>query len=117
VDATIIHPPPSTKNRDKKRDPDAHQTKKGIQWYFGMKMHIGVDSKTKLVHLVVVTAAKVHGSRILPDLLHRDETHAWGDSAYVGQKSVLKEAASGARDFTQKKAFRGSRHHDLPVST
>jgi IS5 family transposase len=110
VDATIIHSPPSTKNKDKKRDPDAHQTKKGNQWYFGMKMHIGVDSKTKLVHAVVVTAANVHDSRILPDLLHGDETRVWGDSAYAGQKAVMKEVAPNARDFTQKKA---SRHRPL----
>lgn len=110
VDATIIHSPPSTKNRDKKRDPDAHQTKKGNQWYFGMKMHIGVDSKTKLVHTVVVTAANVHDSRILPDLLHGEETRVWGDSAYAGQKVVMKEAAPNVRDFTQKKA---SRHRQL----
>ena len=110
VDATIIHSPPSTKNRDKKRDPDANQTKKGNQWYFGMKMHIGVDSKTKLAHTVVVTAANVHDSRILPDLLHGDETRVWGDSAYAGQKTAMKEAAPNARDFTQKKA---SRHRQL----
>ena len=110
VDATIIHSPPSTKNKDKKRDPDAHQTKKGNQWYFGMKMHIGVDSQTKLVHAVVVTAANVHDSQVLPDLLHGGETRVWGDSAYASQKAAMKEAAPNARDFTQKKA---SRHRQL----
>src|SRR6266849_5007768 len=59
VDATIIHAPSSTKNREEKRDPEMHQTKKGKQWYFGMKAHVGVDSKTKIIHTAVVTAANV----------------------------------------------------------
>jgi len=60
VDATIISAPSSTKNRQKERDPEMHQTKKGNQWYFGMKAHIGVDSQTKLIHSVAATAANVH---------------------------------------------------------
>lgn len=107
VDATIIHSPTSTKNKDQSRDEDAHQTKKGGQWYFGMKMHIGVDSKTKLIHAVAVTAANIHDSQLLPDLLHGDETRVWGDSAYAGQQEAMKASAPNARDFTQKK---GSRH-------
>ena len=83
VDATIINAPSSTKNKDGERDPEMHQTKKGNQWYFGMKAHIGVDSRTKLIHSVVATAANVHDSRILPDLLHGEETRVWGDSAYA----------------------------------
>ena len=59
VDATIIHAPSSTKNREQKRDPAMHQTRKGKQWYFGMKAHVGVDSKTKMIHSVVATAANV----------------------------------------------------------
>jgi transposase, IS5 family len=106
VDATIIQSPSSTKNKDEARDPDAHQTRKGNQWYFGMKLHIGVDSKTKLIHSVAVTAANVHDSRMLPDLLHGDETRVWGDSAYAGQAEAIKEAAPTARDFTNKKASR-----------
>ena len=70
VDATIISAPRSTKNRQKERDPEMHQTKKGNQWYFGMKAHIGVDSRTKLIHSVAATAANVHDSQLLPDLLH-----------------------------------------------
>jgi IS5 family transposase len=110
VDATIIHSPPSTKNKDKARDPDASQTKKGSQWYFGMKMHIGVDSKTKLVHAVVVSAANVHDSQVLPELLHGGETRVWGDSAYTGQKAAMQAVAPAALDFTQRKA---SRHYPL----
>src|SRR5471030_263243 len=82
VDATIIVAPSSTKNAGKARDPDMHQTKKGNQWYFGMKAHIGIDSKTKVIHSVVATAANVSDSELLPDLLHGDETRVWGDQAY-----------------------------------
>jgi IS5 family transposase len=66
VDATIISAPSSTKNAQKERDPEMHQTRKGQQWYFGMKLHIGVDSKTGLAHSAVVTAANVHDKHPLP---------------------------------------------------
>src|SRR5690349_7958564 len=69
VDATIIGAPSSTKNAEKKRDPEMHQTQKGKQWFFGMKLHIGVDSHTGLVHSAVVTPANVHDKHPLPDLL------------------------------------------------
>lgn len=106
VDATIINAPSSTKNKDKKRDPDMHQTRKGNQWFFGMKAHIGIDSRTKLIHSVAATAANVHDSRVLPDLLHGDETRVWGDSAYTGQAEVIRETAPNAKDFTNVKATR-----------
>src|SRR5271169_1938679 len=97
VDATIIHAPSSTKNRDQKRDPEMHQTRKGNQWYFGMKAHVGVDSKTKLIHTAVATAANVSDVAILPDLLHGEETRVWGDGAYQGQTGVIRECAPAAR--------------------
>ena len=106
VDATIISAPSSTKNRQKKRDPEMHQTKKGNQWYFGMKAHIGVDSQTKLVHSVVATAANVHDSQVLPKLLHGKETRVWGDSAYSGQRDVIRHHAPKAKSFIQAKAHR-----------
>ena len=106
VDATIIDAPSSTKNKEGKRDPEMHQTKKGNQWYFGMKAHIGVDSRTKLIHSVVTTAANVHDSRVLGDLLHGKETRVWGDSAYAGQGKVLHEHAPKAKDFTNQKGCR-----------
>lgn len=106
VDATIIQAPSSTKNRDNSRDPEMHPTKKGNQWYFGMKAHIGVDSKTKLIHAVVATAANVHDSQVLPDLLHGDETRVWGDSAYSGQGEAIRACAPQAQDFTHTKAHR-----------
>jgi IS5 family transposase len=103
VDATIITAPCSTKNATKARDPDMHQTRKGRQWYFGMKAHIGVDSKTKLIHAVVATAANVHDAAVLPDLLHGDETRVWGDQAYRGKTAVIREAAPNAKDFTNRR--------------
>jgi len=106
VDATIIAAPSSTKNADNARDPEMHQTKKGNQWHFGMKVHIGVDSKSGLTHSVSITSANVHDSQELPNLLHGNETRLYGDSAYIGQKEVLKEIAPNARDFTNKRASR-----------
>jgi len=110
VDASIISAPSSTKNKKKERDPEMKQTKKGNQWYFGMKAHIGVDSKTRLIHSVVATAANVHDSQVLSDLLHGEETRIWGDSAYAGQKQTITYYAPRAQDFTQAK---GSRHRKL----
>jgi len=106
VDATIIAAPSSTKNEDKARDPEMHQTKKGNQWYFGMKVHIGVDSASGLVHSASITAANVHDSQQLPNLLHGKETRMYGDSAYRNQKEVLKQIAPNAKDFTNKRAYR-----------
>ena len=110
VDATIIDAPSSTKNKDGERDPEMHQVKKGNQWYFGMKGHIGVDSQSKLIHSVAATAANVHDSQLLGDLLHGDETRVWGDSAYMGQGDTIREQAPKAKDFTNRKA---SRHRPL----
>jgi len=96
VDATIIQAPSSTKNAAQARDPEMCQTKKGNQWYFGMKAHVGVDSKSKLIHAVVSTAANVHHATVLPDLLHGAETRVWGDQAYRGQTDVIREHAPKA---------------------
>ena len=103
VDATIIHAPSSTKNQQQERDPEMHQTCKGKQWYFGMKAHVGVDSKSKLVHTVVATAANVADSTVLPELLHGEETHVWGDQAYRGQSDVIHECSPRAKDCTNKR--------------
>ena len=81
VDATIIAAPSSTKNRARARDPEMHQTRTGQQWCFGMKPHIGVDSKTKLIHSMTTTAANVHDATALGELLHGEETRVWGDQA------------------------------------
>ena len=84
VDATILDAPASTKNRAQARDPAMHQVKKGNQWYFGMKAHIGVDAATGLVHSVVTTAANVADITQGPRLLHGAETRVWGDAGYEG---------------------------------
>ncbi|SNY54105.1 Transposase and inactivated derivatives, IS5 family, partial [Pseudomonas sp. LAMO17WK12:I10] len=80
VDATIIHAPSSTKNKDGKRDPEMHQTKKGNQYYFGMKSHIGVDAESGLVHSLVGTAANVADVTQVDQLLHCEETYVCGDA-------------------------------------
>ena len=103
VDATIIHAPSSTKNQRQERDPEMHQTKKGNQWYFGMKAHVGVDSKTKIIHTAVATAANVADATVLPELLHGEETRVWGDGAYQGQTEAIREVAPQARDCTNKR--------------
>ena len=84
VDATLIAAPPSTKNREGKRDEEMHQTKKGQQWYFGMKAHIGVDAQSGLVHTLIGTAANVSDVTQAQALLHGDETQAFGDAGYQG---------------------------------
>jgi len=103
VDATIIEAPSSTKNRDLQRDPEMHQTKKGKQWHFGMKAHVGVDSKTKMIHTVVATAANVADATVLPELLHGEETRVWGDQAYRGQTDVIQQVAWQAKDCTHRR--------------
>jgi transposase, IS5 family len=103
VDATIINAPSSTKNARQQRDPEMHQTRKGKQWYFGMKAHVGVDSKRKLIHSVVATAANMADSKMLPELLHGEETRVWGDQAYRGQREVIHQRAPRARDCTNKR--------------
>jgi IS5 family transposase len=109
VDATIIGAPSSTKNKDGERDPEMHQTAKGKQWYFGMKAHIGADSKTKLIHTILASAANVSDALALPHLLHGKETRVWGDQAYRGQKAAMRKAAPRARDFTNQRYRWGSR--------
>lgn len=106
VDATLISAPSSTKNADKARDPEMHQTRKGQQWYFGMKLHIGVDSRTGLAHSAVVTAANVHDKHPLPELLHGAERRVYGDSAYSSQKALIGSKAPRAKDFTNQRVRR-----------
>jgi transposase, IS5 family len=108
VDATIIAAASSTKNEAKARDPEMHQTRKGQQWYFGMKLHIGVDSKTKLIHAMTTTAANVHDAKVLGELLHGSETRVYGDQAYRGQTEVIRAHAPNAKDFTNQRCrYRG----------
>ncbi|MEK9145201.1 MAG: IS5 family transposase [Elusimicrobiota bacterium] len=124
VDATLIAAPPSTKNKEKQRDPEMHQTKKGNQWYFGMKAHIGADRDSKLVHTVVVTAANVADVTKTAELLHGEEQQVHADAGYTGvekraeivalerkidwqiacQRSLIKALAEGAEKETRKAA-------------
>ena len=84
VDATLIAAPSSTKNKDGERDPEMHQTKKGNQWHFGMKAHIGVDADSGLVHTVVGTAANVNDVTQASKLVHGEETDVFADTGYQG---------------------------------
>ena len=116
VDATIIGAPSSTKNADKARDPEMHQTCKGRQWHFGMKLHIGVDSRTGLAHRAVVTAANVHDKHPLPQLLHGNERRVYGDSAYASQKVLIQAKAPQAKDFTNQRVRKGAENEEVQRS-
>lgn len=100
VDSTIIEAPSSTKNREKQRDPEAHQTKKGNTWHFGYKAHVGVDKDSGIVHTVKVTAANQHDVTMTPELLTGEETEVYGDSGYLGAEK---------RDDAVKKNRHGKR--------
>ena len=103
VDATIIHAPSSTKSATRTRDPEMHQTRKGNQWYFGMKARIGVDSKEGHIHSVCSIAASVADKHMLPDRLHGHERKVWGDGAYQGQGEAIRAAAPHAKDLTSRR--------------
>ena len=91
VDSTLIAAPSSTKNADRQRDPEAHSVKKGNQWYFGYKAHIGVDKDTSLVHHVKATAANVHDTEAVEDIIHGDEDELYGDSGYLNVEEHIPE--------------------------
>ena len=112
TDATIIAAPPSTKNKEKKRDPEMHQTKKGNQWYFGMKAHIGTDTKG-FVHTIEVTKASVHDGEMQDLLYHGGEKAKFGDSAY--QSKEKKQKARKAKIFWGV-ADKAARNHPLSRS-
>jgi IS5 family transposase len=112
VDATLAAHP-STKNKDGKRDPDMHQSKKGKQRYFGMKAHIGVDAQSGLVHTVIGTAGNVSDVTQVQALLHGDETDAFGDAGYQG---VEKRQESIERPVTWHVAMRPSKRKALPAT-
>lgn len=112
VDATLIAAPPSTKNRSKSRDPEMKQTKKGNQWYFGMKAHIGVDAASGCVHSVEMTSANVHDSVVTDALLHGEEEIAFGDSAYASKERSL-EADRDEGDVIWGTPFKRKKGQDL----
>jgi len=111
VDATLIAAAPSTKNREGKRDSEMHQTKKGKQWHFGMKVHIGADAQSGLLHTLIGTPAYVHDVTQAQALLHGDETDVFGDAGYLG---VEKREENLALPVTWHIAMRPSKRKALP---
>ncbi len=106
VDATIISAPSSTKNKNKARDPEMHQTKKGDQWYFGMKSHIGVDAGSGLVHSIENTAANISDVVVASKLIRDDDTVVYGDSGYIGiekRKEVIENVEMSKVTFRLNK--------------
>ena len=120
VDATLIAAPPSTKNKQQKRDPEMTSSKKGNQWYFGMKTHIGVDSESGLVHTAGVTTGRVHDAKVMTNLIREDDTAVYGDKGYAsdamrraaedaGVLWAVKEKAKPGRMLTQRQRERNRR--------
>ncbi len=120
VDATLIAASPSTKNEAHKRDPEMSSSKKGNQWYFGMKAHIGVDAKSGLVHTAGVTTGKVHDAKEMANLIREDDTAVYGDKGYVsdvkkaaaqeaGVLWAVKEKAKPGRELTKRQRARNRR--------
>jgi IS5 family transposase len=113
VDATLIAAPSSTKNKSGKRDPEMHQTKKGNQWFFGMKFHIGVDKDSGLIHSVVATATNVHDLTPSSELLHGEEDGVYDDAGYQG---IAKRPAIAGVPTEFRLAMRPGRRRDLQNS-
>lgn len=120
VDATIINAPSSTKNAAKQRDPEMHSTKKGNQWYFGMKCHIGVDAFTGMVHTCEATSANVADIDVAAKLLRKDDEFAYGDSAYDAlpkRDEIVNDGNLSKIDFRMntKKPYRKNAWKDGPA--
>ena len=116
VDATLIAAPCSTKNKDGKRDPEMHSTKKGNQWHFAMKAHIGVDSASGAVHTVIGTAGNIHDITQASELLHGEETSVFGDAGYQGIEQ-REEIQAKHPDVAFYTAMRPSKRKQLDVTT
>ena len=110
VDATIINAPSSTKNRDKARDPEMKQTKKGNQWYVGMKAHVGTDTGKGLVQRIVFTDAAIHDSRVMGELVRGEEEAVYGDKAYASEERKKEYESRSNTWCVKRKATRG---HEL----
>jgi IS5 family transposase len=108
VDASIISAPSSTKNKDRKLDPDMKSTKKGNQWYFGMKVHIGTDKQGR-AHSIAVTDARVHDSQVMDDLVHGEEDEVYGDKAYADEERKQQMESQGLTWRVSRKANRGKK--------
>ena len=116
VDATIINAPSSTKNQDRTRDKEMRQTKKGNQWYFGMKAHVGTDTVRGLVHSVVVTDAAIHDSQVMDRLLHGEEEAIYSDKAYANEEKKTEYEARGVKWCVNLKANRGHQLNQQEVA-
>lgn len=112
VDATIIAAPSSTKNTDGERDPEMHQVRKGNEWHFGMKMHIGVDESLGLIHSVETTAANTADIAMADKLLHGNEKNVWGDAGYQG---IDRRAEHASRSVNWLIAMRPGKRAQLPA--
>ena len=113
VDATIIDAPSSTKNKSGARDPEMSSTKKGNDWYFGMKAHIGVDLDSGVVHSLDTSTAKLHDSQVWDDLLHGQEISVWADKAYVSAEREAAFAGPGKVWGVMRKAPKGGALHPV----
>jgi len=111
IDATLISAPSSTKNKAGERDPEMQQTKKGNQWYYGMKVHIGVDKDSGLIHSVETTAANVHDLTPAAELLHGDEEVVYADAGYQG---IEKRPEMEGKSTTFRIAMRPGKRRALP---
>jgi IS5 family transposase len=111
IDATLIAAPSSTKNKQGERDPEMHQAKKGNQWYFGMKVHIGVDAESGLIHSVQTTAANVHDLTPAAELLHGEETVVYADAGYQG---IANRPEMADKEIEFRVAMRPGKRRVLP---
>ena len=107
VDATLIAASPSTKNEAQKRDPEMRSSKKGNQWYFGMKAHIGVDAKSGLVHTAGVTTGSVHDAKVMDYLIREDDRAVYGDKGYANDRKQRQAEAAGVLWAVKAKAKPG----------
>jgi len=107
VDATLIAASPSTKNGAQKRDPEMRSSKKGNQWYFGMKAHIGVDAKSGLVHTAGVTTGSVHDAKMMDNLIREDDRAVYGDRGYANDRKQRQAEAAGVLWAVKAKAKPG----------
>ena len=117
VDATIIDAPSSTKNKARARDPEMSSTKKGNDWYFGMKAHVGVDADSGTVHSLETTTAKVHDSRVWDELLHGEEASVWADKGYVSAEREAAFCKNGKVWGVMRKAPKGGKLDELDEVT
>jgi transposase, IS5 family len=109
MDATLIAAPPSTKNKAHKRDPDMSQSRKGNQWHFGMKAHIGVDVRSGLVHTAGVTTGSVHDAKVMDNLIREDDRAVFGDKGYVNERKKRAARAAGVYWAVKEKPKAGRR--------